>query len=279
MSRTVRIGILNAHVVTSLTMGCNIRGFIVISASGTIGPAGMVKYDGELTRVCIRSLTRRLSGCTGSKTLIGFVAAHFKGILNSGKSIVPEFGRRVRGKKPIAMARPRIVHCFVAVPRTYRLMLRTKDVNGKNRVCVFSVNGPIGVISLTEEVVCLDKRGGVGVRFAKLQRNRGLCRRLLGIGRFAYPACRRGVVVTGIHRCSCRRIGRRVRGLVSLDCASSAVKVITSVGGVIPRFMDGGSRFRVLSGTSFWSVFRGLKVGWVCVVGVVCCLYNQFVVC
>lgn len=249
ISRSVRMGMTNAHVLTSFTMGCNTRGFIVVSASGTMGPAGIVKYSGHVYRVCIRSLTGGLR--RGKRKAMRFVAAHFKGMLNSGNSMVPHFHSRVRHKNPMAIARPRVVHCFVAVPRTYELMLRTKDVKGNNRVCVFSVNGPIGVISLTGHVVDLSKHASMGVRFAKLQRKRGLCRRLLGIGRLAGPACRSGVVVTAIHRCSCSRIGRHVRGLVRVDCACSRVGVMTTVGSVIPRFMDGGSYFRTLSGGSW----------------------------
>lgn len=38
-----------------------------------------------------------------------------------------------------------------------------------------------------------------------------------------------------------------------MDCACSRVGVITTVGSVIPRFIDGGSYFRTLSGGGWGS--------------------------
>ncbi len=244
--KDIRGGIGKAHVITSLTIGCKARGFMVISASGTIGPAGMVKYSGQVYRVCIRDL----SGTLGRKEIgngAQFIAAHFKGILKSGNSIISLFVRRVGGNKPIAIARPGVMHCFVLVPRTYDLILSTKLVKRKKRVCTFSVNSPIGVISLTGQVVHLDKTGGVGVRFANLQGKRGLCRRILTRNRRVRPAIGDQVGMTGIQRCSCRRVSHRVSDLVGDLPLRSSVRVMEEVGRLIPRCIDHGSGCRILS--------------------------------
>lgn len=249
--RTIRAGICNAHGMTSVTIGCSMSGFVVISASGTIGPAGIVKTSGHLTRVCIRDLDVTVDGNQRSNGA-HFVAAHFKGILNDGNSIVPHFHRRLTGNNPLAIARPSVVHCFVAVPRTYHLILRTTFVNGKGRVFIFSVKAPIGVTSLTHHVVRLTNlvpNRSVRVGCANLHPNRGLCRRLLTAGRGALPARGRGVCHTRIQRCSCRSVYALVSPLVSLTVGMSGVKAIQVVGKVIPRFGDGGSMCRTLSGT------------------------------
>lgn len=236
-SRTMRGGVCNAHIVTSVTIGCNAGGFIVVSASGTIGPAGIVKYDGQVYRVCYRSLGGTVMS-NGIGKIARFIAAHFNGILNDGNSIVPVFGGRVTVNNPVAIARPSVVHFFVLVPRTYGLMLRTNAVNGKNRVFIFSVNGPIHVTSLTGHVVTLSNMSNVSVGCMKLHSNRGLCRRILGSGRTAMPARRPGVVMTGIHRCPCRLTYRGRRRLCSLSFACSSVTMIGGVGRVIPRCGD-----------------------------------------
>lgn len=172
--RTVGGGMFKACGATETTSGFKMGEFILVSASGTIGPAGVVNTSGEVYRVVVRAFGE----CSGARCM----TMHFKGILKDGKDIVPLFGHRVTTKNPLAIARPSVVHCFVAVPRTMSLMLRTNTFTGKKRVFMLSVKRPIGVTSLTGGLVHLSKCAlniSVSVGCAKLHPKRGLCRRLL----------------------------------------------------------------------------------------------------
>lgn len=188
-------GIVNALGATRTTLRIKITGFMLVSASGTIHPAGMVNDAGHLTRLALRTLDQRITpilfNSNADISHIGgahFAVIHFNGILNSSNSIVPLFRGRVGSNNPLAIARPGVAHCFVAVPRTTRLMVRTNSVKRKNSIFMLSVKRPMGVMRLTRGVVRLSNldiqsRGGlrnsVSVRFANLHPNRGLCRRLL----------------------------------------------------------------------------------------------------
>lgn len=283
--RTVGGGIVNACGATCTTVRGNTRHFILVDASGTIGPAGVVNTDGELYRVIVRdvstvngsnefsllpSIYTRLAtnrspryrtvgfGTRGTGSLVTrdiggrgednarFITIHFKGILNDGNSIVPLFGGRVRTNNPMAIARPSVMECFVAVPRTMDLILRTNACTLNNRVFILSVKTPIGVSSLTHGLVELSNCApsiSVGVRCSNLQPNRGLCRRYL-VGRRNVGGARdRLVRVNEPVPFSITMFVRGLRGLTTTTFSGDD-RVIRVIRGIIPAFRPSNRRPR-----------------------------------
>ncbi len=230
-ARTVGGGMFKACGLIGTYSGCRAGHFVLVSASGTIGPAGVVNTAGEVYRVVVR---------TGSgRDRARFMTMHFKGILKDGKSIMPLFGGRVTTNNPMAMARGSVAEFFVAVPRTMTLMLRSVACTGNKRVFMLGVNRPMGVCSLTGDLVRLSKlalKGSVSVAFANLEPKRGLCRRVLVSRRGLRNAKRRGVFVA---RPVSFAVGSVRRGLSTFErvvggrVASGRV-VGRAVGGRIP---------------------------------------------
>lgn len=231
-SRTIAGGVLNARGLIALTRHCRIRRFIVVSASGTIGPAGVVKTDGQITRVLILRTTHRDNGrCR---------IIHFNGILNDQNDIMPAFGHRVTRNNPVAIARPSVYHCFVAVPRTIRLILRTTAVNRNKRIFVLSVNRPIGVISLTGRLVHLSNcrlNGAVRVIFANLHPKRGLCRRLFVNNRRCATAQRPGLfIIAGTDNVVPTRFRQLIHSLDQTTLHRSPTRVAFLLRRLMPNF-------------------------------------------
>ncbi len=230
-SRTVGGGIFNACRMTYTTTSRKTSGFVLISASGTIGPAGIVNTSGHLYRVIVRKIRNHSTAA--------FITMHFNGILNSGNSIVPLFGQRVTRNKPIAVASHQVVHCFVAVPRTTRLIVRTNTVTRDDRIFILSVNRPIGVLGLTRGLLHRSNLGpcrSVSVIRANLHPNRGLCRRLLVGDRRLDTAGGHGVFVRRRAPASDTALSTLLTGLQRTLTAQSGTRLITILRRIIPAF-------------------------------------------
>ncbi len=240
-SEAVRVNILGTKNVADLSLGFNVKKFVMISTDKAVNPTNVMGASKRIAEIYIQTLQQ--------KGKAAFITTRFGNVLGSNGSVIPRFKQQIEDGGPVTVTHPDITRYFMTIPEACQLVLEAGAIGKGGEIFIFDMGKSVKIVNLAKKMIQLYglKLGtDISLKFTGLRPGEKLYEELLADKENTLPTVHEKIMIAKTRQYSPDIIIPEIEKLISVLKNHDNFEIVRLMKNIIPEFVSKNSVYETL---------------------------------